>query len=136
MRSLVISYYCAIGFFGFLSNPTSLVVLGHGTFVNIEKSMDIKGFEPLTFSMQSRRSTTDLNALFLGEKMICNYSVITYFADMEWKSNTHKSLIWRDYRRNSGSFHDLSQYSYIEAVSIFDIKDNSESSCQGNRLLE
>ena len=25
--------------------------------------MDIKGFEPLTFSMQSRRSTTDLNAL-------------------------------------------------------------------------
>ena len=26
--------------------------------------MDIKGFEPLTFSMQSRRSTTDLNALF------------------------------------------------------------------------
>ena len=27
------------------------------------KSMDIKGFEPLTFSMQSRRSTTDLNAL-------------------------------------------------------------------------
>jgi hypothetical protein len=27
------------------------------------KNMDIKGFEPLTFSMQSRRSTTDLNAL-------------------------------------------------------------------------
>ena len=28
-----------------------------------KKSVDIKGFEPLTFSMQSRRSTTDLNAL-------------------------------------------------------------------------
>jgi hypothetical protein len=27
-----------------------------------EKKVDIKGFEPLTFSMQSRRSTTDLNA--------------------------------------------------------------------------
>ena len=26
------------------------------------KTVDIKGFEPLTFSMQSRRSTTDLNA--------------------------------------------------------------------------
>jgi hypothetical protein len=30
------------------------------------KKLDIKGFEPLTFSMQSRRSTTDLNA-----RLIC-----------------------------------------------------------------
>ena len=28
--------------------------------------MDIKGFEPLTFSMQSRRSTTDLNARMIA----------------------------------------------------------------------
>ena len=32
--------------------------------MQVEKRVDIKGFEPLTFSMQSRRSTTDLNALF------------------------------------------------------------------------
>ena len=30
-----------------------------------QENVDIKGFEPLTFSMQSRRSTTDLNALMM-----------------------------------------------------------------------
>ena len=54
-----------------------MILLGSGTFVNNRKRMDIKGFEPLTFSMQSRRSTTDLNALFTRQKndmyVVCNY---------------------------------------------------------------
>ena len=42
-----------------------------------EKGVDIKGFEPLTFSMQSRRSTTDLNALISGRKKWVIHTMVT-----------------------------------------------------------